>query len=158
MFTLAVMTLEQAREAAEASCPRQQAVFDELQAAGLALPPLPAPVPIVPPADSHPWPFDEWQVAVLRRREWTADPAELPEEWFATSRLKARGPGQVPPGTVHSRCVTLGLMFMGSTGGRLLVAPGAMPFSLFVTEGDAAIDAFARQCEAVDLDAYLAYR
>ncbi|MBB5716808.1 hypothetical protein [Sphingomonas aerophila] len=132
-------------------------MFAELQAAGLTLPPQPSPAPIVPPADPQPWPFAEWHVAVLRRRELTADPARMLER-LAPGRLEALRPGEVPPGTLHNCWVTLGLLFTGGTGERLLVAPDAMPFSLLVTREGAAIDAFARWCRSLDLNAYLGQR
>lgn len=93
--------------------------------------------------DWEPWPFDEWEVFSLVRRDWLAN--DLASDFMSSgATLK---PGEVPAGTMQACEVAVGLLFKGVNDNRLLIAAADQPaVTLFVTSAAPEIDSYIANC------------
>lgn len=109
------------------------------------------------PAQFDPWPFDDWEVEVLRGTDYIVDIGPGGDATFGDSpnlQTTAR-PGHVPPEATAACEVAEGLLFTGKTGECLLIAADVMPFDLLVTQDPGVIDTRILHCERVALADYL---
>lgn len=153
VFTLAVQSLEalQARVAAwtPPKLPNDMpANFRQLFSAR----------PPVPTAPSHfkPWPFAQWRCDVLRRVEFIIEDVAVGETFGSSPNLQsADAPGAVPPEASATCEVAAGILFTARDGERLLAGVDWTPSRIIWTGDATQIDAYAKSCEAVSLDAYI---
>jgi hypothetical protein len=100
----------------------------------------------MPDSDWEPWPFQQWEVSALIRREWLAN--ELAAD-FMSSEATLR-PGEVPPGTTQTCDVAVGLLFEGRDDQRLLLAVACQPaLTLLITRDASNIDSYISDCLVV---------
>jgi hypothetical protein len=94
----------------------------------------------------EPWPFQQWEVSALIRREWLAN--ELAADFMSSeATLK---PGEVPPGTTQTCDVAVGLLFEGGDDQRLLLAIACQPaLTLLITSDASNIDSYISDCFVV---------
>lgn len=154
VFALGVMTIEQLRERwRNWKVPKVAADMPE---------PFRSLMAMRPPEPAAPDKFDDWQmvnerVEVLRRDEFIVEGGDAgPTVGDNPSAQSAARPGQVPKDASAYCTVAVGLLFSGQGGERMLVAADWSPFDLIVTRDAGAIEAFAIDCERVELSDYIA--
>lgn len=154
VFALGVMTIEQLRERwRNWKVPKVAADMPE---------PFRSLMAMRPPEPAAPDKFDDWQmvnerVEVLRRDEFIVEGGDAgPAVGDNPSAQSAARPGQVPKDASAYCTVAVGLLFSGQGGERMLVAADWSPFDLIVTRDAGAIEAFAIDCERVELSDYIA--
>ncbi|MEN2749967.1 hypothetical protein [Sphingomonas sp. T9W2] len=148
VFTLALRTPEQLHTAARESRPQMEEMVEQLKAAGAewaAAQPLPE---HFEPENVSSWPFANWRVDVLWKREWTIPLETVPDEWW---KNPATHFGAAPFGFTHACLVARGLLFTGDDGSRLLISQGEMPLDLLVTRDEEQIQAELESTLAVEM-------
>ena len=153
VFTLHVATLSELEDRWKdwkaPSLPED--VPETLRAFMTTKPPRPA-----PPANLDAWPFPTWQTEVLRRAEFIIDNVPVAGTFGENPNMQSAARPAAVPAEASACCeVTVGLLFTGSDGGRLLIGVDWMPFNLVVTDQIDLIEEYLTQCVAIDLDTYL---
>lgn len=153
VFTLHILTLNELQDRwKDWEAPTfPEDVPDPLCALMTTKPPKP-----VAPTTFAAWPFPSWRTQVLRRAEFIIDDVPVAGTVGEHPHMQsAARPMAVPAGASASCEVTVGLLFTGTNGGRLLMGVDWMPFNMVATDQSQEIDEYLGPCETMDLDAYL---
>ena len=153
VFTLAIATLKELQDRWKdwKAPPLPDDVPDPLRALMTTKPPMP-----VSPTAFEDWPFPSWWTQVLRRAEFIIDDVPVACTVGEHPNMQSAARPMAVPVEASASCeVTVGLLFTGPDGGRLLMGVDWTPFGMVVTDQSKAIEEFLAPCETIDLDAYL---
>ena len=153
VFTLGIHTIEEMEAQLEAwkSPFQSDEIPESMRALLLAKPKMPK-----PPATFEVWPFESWRTQALRRAEFIVENvSESRAIGNNPNAQSAAKPMAVPPEAAASCVVSVGILFTGAKGERLLIGVDWMPFNMLVTQDATLIGAYLDSCELIDLSTYL---
>jgi hypothetical protein len=153
VFTLRLATLKELQDRWHdwKAPPLPADMPDQLRALMTTKPPMPA-----SPTIFDTWPFPSWRTQVLRRAEFIIENVPVADTVGDHPNSQSASRPMAVPAEASASCeVTVGLLFTGPDGRRLLMGVDWMPYSMVVTDQSEEIDEYLAPCEATDLDVYL---
>jgi hypothetical protein len=109
-----------------------------------------------PPEVYQDWPFETWRTQVLRRAEFIVEDVSVDGAVGENPNMQSGArPQSVPSAASASSEVTVGILFSGDDGQRLLFGVDWMPFNMVIADDEATIDAYLELCDTEDMRDHL---